>query len=170
MNDCCLTPNEQFIRNAMARVSCIQWNDDDVRFAIDRYVCVDFIALAHYNSARIDMSLHSEAIYWFRTNQSWFSLLSVAYFAEKQQIPILLCLELMIYGTRGEHSNYYTTDMVQLFRNKSIDPVYMDTTWLHTCYIKIYPSFFDLANKRLSLNNNCKSRTKQCHFIFKSFE
>lgn len=92
MNDCCLTPNEQFIRNAMARVSCIQWNDDDVRFAIDRYVCVDFIALAHYNSARIDMSLHSEAIYWFRTNQSGFSLLSVAYFAEKQQIPILLCL------------------------------------------------------------------------------
>ena len=55
--------------------------------------------------------------------------------------------EPMIYGTGGEHSNYYTTDMVQLFRNKSIDPVYMDT-WLHTCYIQIHPSIFDLANKR----------------------
>ena len=49
-----------------------------------------FIMLAHWNnSSRVDMSLHSDTLFWLRTNQYFPFLLNVACLAEKQQIPIL---------------------------------------------------------------------------------
>jgi len=41
------------------------------------------------NSPQIDMSLQSDTLSWFRTNQSLFFLLNAVCLAEKQQIPIL---------------------------------------------------------------------------------
>jgi hypothetical protein len=35
------------------------------------------------------MSLHSDTLFWFQTNQSLLFLLNAARLAEKQQIPIL---------------------------------------------------------------------------------
>jgi hypothetical protein len=50
---------------------------------------LDFIVLAHWNNnPRVDMSLHSDTLFWFRANQSLFLLLNAAYFVENQQIPI----------------------------------------------------------------------------------
>jgi hypothetical protein len=52
-----------------------------------------FIVLAHWNnSPRVDMSLHSDTLVWFRANQSLLFLLNAACLAEKQQIPILMSL------------------------------------------------------------------------------
>ena len=46
--------------------------------------------LAHWNiSSRIDMSLRTDTLFWYRANQSLFFLLNAAFFAEKQQIPVL---------------------------------------------------------------------------------
>jgi len=83
-----------------------QWNDDDVPFVLDQHA-----ELAHWNnSQRIDMSLHSDTLFWFRANQSVLSDRHVAplghiilipnqpvfalspdaaCLAEKQHIPIL---------------------------------------------------------------------------------
>ena len=48
-----------------------------------------FIVLAHWNnSSRIDMSLHSDTLFWFRAYQSLPLLLNAACLVEKQQIPI----------------------------------------------------------------------------------
>jgi len=45
-----------------------------------------FIVLAHWNnSTRVDMSLHSDTVSWFRANQSLLLLLNAACLAEKQQ-------------------------------------------------------------------------------------
>jgi hypothetical protein len=48
------------------------------------------IVLAHWNnSPRVDMSLHSDTLFWFRANQYLLFLLNAACLAAKQQIPIL---------------------------------------------------------------------------------
>ena len=49
--------------------------------------------LTHWNNnPRIDMSLYSDTLFWFRANQSLLFLLNAACLAEKHQIPILKCL------------------------------------------------------------------------------
>jgi hypothetical protein len=46
--------------------------------------------LFHWNnSARVEMSLHLDTLFWFRANQSLLFLLNDVCLAEKQQIPIL---------------------------------------------------------------------------------
>jgi hypothetical protein len=48
------------------------------------------LLLAHWNnSLRIDMSLHSDTLFWFLDNQPLLFLLNAACLAEKQLIPIL---------------------------------------------------------------------------------
>jgi hypothetical protein len=70
-----------------------QWEDDEVRFVLDQHAelqNVDLIVLAHWNnSLRVDMSLHSDTLFWFWANQSLLFLLNAAWLVEKQQIPIL---------------------------------------------------------------------------------
>jgi hypothetical protein len=49
-----------------------------------------FAVLVHWkNTPRGDMSVHSDALSWFRANQSLLLLLNDVCLAEKQQIPIL---------------------------------------------------------------------------------
>ena len=75
--------------------------------------------LAHWKYIpRVDLSLHSDTLSWFRANQVLLVLLYAVCLAEKQQIPILksgstrLGLEPTIYCTRGEHANYDATDCI----------------------------------------------------------
>ena len=73
-----------------------------------------FIVLSHCNnSPRVDMSLYSDTLFWFRANQSLFLLLNAACLAVKQQIPILMSL-VWPDRARGEHSNHYATNAVSM--------------------------------------------------------
>ena len=69
------------------------------------------------------MSLHSDTLFWFRSNHSLLFLLNAERLAEKQQIPISKSwfdptrLKPTIYRTRGEHANHYATDAVNLIWN-----------------------------------------------------
>ena len=67
--------NEMMMRAALFYTNTLSWI---------------FIVLAHWNNKpRVDMSLHSDTLFWFRTNQSLLFLLNAACLAEKQQILIL---------------------------------------------------------------------------------
>jgi hypothetical protein len=47
-----------------------QRDDDEVRFVLDQHAELDFIVLAHWNnSLRVDMSLHSETLFWLRADR-----------------------------------------------------------------------------------------------------
>ena len=74
---------------------------------------INFIVLAHYSPC-VDMSLHSDTLFWFRANQSLLFLLNAA--CNKYQLHSLCfyrpVLESTIYCTRGEHANHYATDAV----------------------------------------------------------
>ena len=73
-----------------------------------------FIVLAHWNSPWVDMSLHSDTLFWFWANQSLLFLLS----REATNTNFIVFgltrpgLEPTIYRIRGEHANHYATDVV----------------------------------------------------------
>jgi hypothetical protein len=88
--DCCLTPIQQFFSYIMTRI----FNEIMMRSAKKLYKTNTpywiFIVLAHWNNKpRVDMSLHSDTLFWIRTNQSLLFLLNAACLAEKQHILIL---------------------------------------------------------------------------------
>ena len=67
-----------------------QWDDDEVHFVLDQHAELDFYSASSLkNSPRVDMSFHSDTLFWFRSNQSLLLLLNAACLAEKQQIPIV---------------------------------------------------------------------------------
>jgi hypothetical protein len=53
----------------------------------ERTIFVDEFQDDWNNSPRVDMSLHSDTLFWFWANQSFLLLLNAACLAEKQQIP-----------------------------------------------------------------------------------
>ena len=66
--------NEMMMRSALFQTNTPSWI---------------FIVLAHWNnSPRVEMSFHSDTLFWFRSNQSLLFLRNAACLAEKQQIPI----------------------------------------------------------------------------------
>ena len=75
----------------MARTRYIRWDDNDTRFILDLHAeLYVYIVLVHWkNFLCVEMSLHSNTLSWFRSNQSLLLLLKVVCLAEKQQIPIL---------------------------------------------------------------------------------
>jgi hypothetical protein len=89
MSDCCLTPIQQFIRYIMAETSyfSMRWWWDPLCSRSTRWVF--FIVLAYWNnSPQIDMSLHSDSLFWLWANQSLILLLNAACLTKKQQILI----------------------------------------------------------------------------------
>ena len=64
-----------------------QWEDDEVRFVPDQHAELGFYSAN--NSLRVDISLHSDTLFWFQANQSLLFLIHAACLAEKQPIPIL---------------------------------------------------------------------------------
>ena len=77
------------------------------------------------------MSIHSDAITWFRVNQSLIFLLNVVCLVEKQQIPMLVfclnrtVLEPTIYW--GKQVNHYTTGTDTVTNIYNV--VYMSATY-----------------------------------------
>jgi hypothetical protein len=69
----------------MTRTNFIRWEDIDVdvRFVPDKHTQLDFYIVHRNNSPRIDMSLQSETLFWFRDNQSLLFLLNASSLAEK---------------------------------------------------------------------------------------
>ena len=47
-----------------------QWDDDEVRFVLDQHAELELY------SPRVDLSLHSGTLFWFRANQSMLFLLN----------------------------------------------------------------------------------------------
>jgi len=48
------------------------WDDDDVCFVLDQHAEIDFYSASWTKtSQRVDMSLHSDTLFWFRVNQSY---------------------------------------------------------------------------------------------------
>ena len=60
----------------------------------------------------VNMSLHVNTVSWCRANQ-YLSLLLYAYSLD--------WLELKIYCTRREHTNYYTTDAISVYGSGPIE-------------------------------------------------
>ena len=86
-----------------------------------------FIVLVHWNSSpQKDMSLHSDTLYCFRTNDSLFLLLIVVCLAEKQQKQVLvfgltrLGLEYTVYRIRGKHANVEFEDTKGVIRSRKL--------------------------------------------------
>jgi hypothetical protein len=66
-----------------------QWEDDDVLFVPDQHALFSmFSVLANWNN----MSLHSDTLFWFRSNQSLFSLLVAACVSKKRTFLYQTCI------------------------------------------------------------------------------
>ena len=117
VSDCCLTLNEQSFSYIMVKTCYIKWMPT---LYLTNTLSSILIVLAHWNNSLwVDMSLHTDTLSCFRTNQYLLSLLNVECLAEKQQLPILIVFDLSrlglqskTYHTRGQHANHYTTDAV----------------------------------------------------------
>ena len=72
---------------------------------IDHHADLYYYSAHWNNSPWVDMSLHSDTLFWFRANQSL--LLNATCFDLTRPE-----LEPTIYRTWGEHANHYITDTV----------------------------------------------------------
>ena len=70
VSDCCLMPILPFFSAISWREQVnFQWDDDEVRFVLENTQSWIFIVLAHWkNSLWVDMSLHSDTLFWFWVN------------------------------------------------------------------------------------------------------
>jgi len=70
-------PNDQFFSYIMANTCYIQ-RDDEVRYVLDQHIQWDFFfSSAHWNnSLLVEMSLHSNTLSWFQSNQYLVLLLN----------------------------------------------------------------------------------------------
>jgi hypothetical protein len=87
VSDCCLTPIHQFSAISWREQVNFQWHDDEIHFVLDQHAELNFHSASSLKRqlAGLDMSLHSDTLFWFRANQSLLFLLSVACLAEKKQ-------------------------------------------------------------------------------------
>jgi hypothetical protein len=85
-----------------------------------------FIVLAHWNnSPRVDMTQHSDTLFWFRADQSLLFLLNAACLTKKQQIPILLSL---IWPNRGSNHSV-PVDVVKFISDIRLSCVFFWVLW-----------------------------------------
>ena len=103
------------------------------------------MVLAHWkNSPRVDISLHSDTLFWFRANQSLPFLVNDAYLAEKQQMPIL---ESLVWPDRGsnprpttlEASTLTITPLMRLFFSLAIHE-HLRAFRLGSCHLTFHSS------------------------------
>jgi hypothetical protein len=122
VSDCCLTPTQQFFSYIMARTSyfSMRWWSGSL---CTRPTCLVgfFIVLAHWNnSPEREMVPHSGTHYPQIPSQPVFALSPKSYMfsGEATNTNFIVFgltrpgLEPMIYHTRGEHANHYTTNAV----------------------------------------------------------
>ena len=138
VSDCCLTPIQLYHgENKLL----LQWDDDEVCFVLDQHAELEFYSASSLKQQlRVDMSLHSDTLFWFRANQS---LLFLRMFREEATNTNFIVfgltrpgLEPNIYHTRGENANHYTTDVVYCIWkvagiNWGFDGCICSFTWQH---------------------------------------
>jgi len=73
----------------MARTSFWWDDDDDVRLVLVQHDELDLYCASSLKQSTGRHCASPDTLFWFRANQSLLSLISAAYLAEKQQIPIL---------------------------------------------------------------------------------
>jgi hypothetical protein len=100
-----------------------QWDDDEVRFVLDKHAEVDFYSASSLKQQSwVDMLLHSDTLFWFRANQYLLFLLNAACLARSNNKHINFIVfgltrprrEPTIYHTRGKHADHYATDAVEI--------------------------------------------------------
>ena len=65
------------------------WDDDDVRLVLVQHDELGFYCGSSLKQSAGRHFAPPDTLFWFRANQSLLSLISAAYLAEKQQIPIV---------------------------------------------------------------------------------
>ena len=109
--------------------------------------------LAHWNNrTRIEMSLHSGTLSWFRANQSFPYEPSGEATITNFIVFGLTLSELWptICHTRGGHTNHYTTHAVKQSRSKSYQITCTESTFRHTNSIsKFRSSLWSVVTSRL---------------------
>ena len=86
MHDLINWVSEWLLLNANAVICQLvnfQWVDDEVRFVLDLHAELDFYSASSLKQQSIDMSLHSDTLFWHRANQSLPFLLNAACLAGK---------------------------------------------------------------------------------------
>ena len=85
----------------MARTSCIQWNDDDVRFVLDQHTELDCYSASSLKQQSASRNVAPRGhIILIRANQSLLLLLNAVCLAEKQQRYQFYNLRFDLTGTR----------------------------------------------------------------------
>ena len=114
MSDWCLTPTQQFFRYpdiSWPEQANVQWDDDnEIHFVLDQHAKLDCVVLAHWNiSSRIDMSLRTDTLFWYRANQSLFFLLNAAFIAKSNKYQFYNSLVWPDWGSnsRWKHINAF---------------------------------------------------------------
>jgi hypothetical protein len=135
VSDCYWTPNQQFLQLYHGKNKLHFWwnGDDDVRFVLDQHPELDFYSPSSLKQqstgrhCRSTLSFHTDTLFWFRTKQSLLFLINAACREATNTNFIVFGLtfgltrsgfEPMIYCTRGEHANHYTTNAVIGYFNK----------------------------------------------------
>jgi hypothetical protein len=81
--------------------------DDRRRTKDDGVMIKAPLAMWVNNSHWVDMSLHSDTLFWFQANQSLLFLLNAAFLAEKQQIPIVYSF---VWQDRSSYPQFITLE------------------------------------------------------------
>ena len=90
MSDYCWMPTQQFFSYIMARKSwfSMRWWWGQLWSRPTRWVGF-FIVHSHWNnSLQVDMSLHSDTLFWFLANQFLLFLLTAAWLSKKQHFIV----------------------------------------------------------------------------------
>ena len=97
-----------------------------------------FIDLSQWNnSPRVDTSIHSDTLFWFRANQSLHVLLSAACLAEKQYVlGLTRSGSLPRFSTRGEHTSHLMRSMGHVRRDK----ILIVSMYMYICTTDVYQS------------------------------
>jgi hypothetical protein len=98
------------------------------------------------NSQRVDMSLHSDTLFWFRANQSLLFLLNDAFLAEKQQISILYSF---VWPDRGSYPQ----------------SIALEASTLTITLLMRFPFFIDISTRWLLLAHLAKGNVSFYHHL-----
>jgi hypothetical protein len=118
------------------------------------------VTITHFvpNSHWVDMSLHSDTLFWFQASQSLLFLLNAAFLVEKQQIPILYSF---VWQDRSSYP--YKTVCAELAFTKS-----PSTEWAWFCIELIIRFLYLLCSWIIAIFQEClnKSRNSQCLYRY----
>jgi len=115
---------QQFFSYIMERTSCIQWNDDDVRFVLDQHAYLDLYSASSLKQQSVGRHVAPLEHIILIPSQPVFSLFpeNCLLSGEAANINFIVLgltlpeLEPLLYHIRGEHASHYNTDAVKFYR------------------------------------------------------